>query len=387
MKRPLFGLVLVSTVWLAGYDANAQNPQPEAEPDIEHREMETYPDALLASIEQRDRTIRDALESGQVAGSESFLIISSKWPQNREITVAFLDGDKSLHEKIDKAAQEWCNHCNLKLDFGRDAASGEYRRWTTGDTSHKADIRISFDLPGYWSLVGNDSINPLIGGPGDNAGGRPNQRSMNFGKFKEALPPDFAGTVLHEFGHAIAFQHEHQHATEGCQADFRWSDDPGYVPTRDNLGQFKQDDEGRRPGIYTVLGGPPNKWPRAKVDHNLRQIQPSSAFEAGPFDRLSIMKYHFPAWMFVGGSQSRCFSFTPNNVLSAQDKLGVWMAYPKEGEPPAAGGAETTVEVPTDDGANRAAALELQRQHAVRELVKADPAAKAEAKEYYQKLQ
>jgi hypothetical protein len=87
----------------------------------------------------------------------------------------------------------------------------------------------------------------------------------------------------------------------------------------------------KRPGIYTVLGGEPNRWPQSKVDFNLRQLRNSRAFQVGPFDPESIMKYHFGAWMFRAGERSHCFS-PPNTILSEQDKRGMLLAYPHSQE-------------------------------------------------------
>ena len=53
----------------------------------------------------------------------------------------------------------------------------------------------------------------------------------------------------------------------------------------------------------------------------------SSAYLVGQFDKLSIMKYFFGAFMFTGGENSPCFTSTENLVLSAQDKEGARKAY------------------------------------------------------------
>ena len=71
-------------------------------------------------------------------------------------------------------------------------------------------------------MVGNDSIDPTIVGAGE--------ASMNFGGFAQGPPPGWEATVLHEFGHALGFQHEHQLPVGGCDLEFRWEDDPGYQP-------------------------------------------------------------------------------------------------------------------------------------------------------------
>ncbi len=190
---------------------------------------------------------------------------------------------------------------------------------STTDTAYAADVRISFNQEGYWSLVGQDSVNSAIIQPG--------QASMNFGGFTLFRPADWEGVVIHEFGHAFGFEHEHQNPIGGRDDEFRWKDDPGYLPTTDTAGEYIQDSQNKRPGIYTVLGGPPNSWLQAKVDFNLRQLPDSHAYMIGPFDRNSIMKYYFPAWMFASGEQSRCYS-KENLQLSAGDKTGFAKAYP-----------------------------------------------------------
>ena len=151
---------------------------------------------------------------------------------------------------------------------------------------------------------------------------------MNFQGFTMFLPSDYAATVKHEFGHALGFEHEHQKPRDGCDQDFRWDDDQGYVPTRGPRGEMILDSAGKRPGIYSVLGGPLNNWSKAKIDFNLRQLPDSRAFNAGPFDNKSIMKYYFPDWMFVKGTASHCFG--PQNLeISDQDKIGASKLYPK----------------------------------------------------------
>jgi hypothetical protein len=324
----LAGLGLLGWRWPVAAIAQVPSEVAAAPPAIIHRVMEAYPALLQVSLEQRDRLV--ASIPGRVDGEplESVFKITQRWPQRKVLRVAFLDGDATLHRAVAEAAQGWLSFCNLQLDFGLEPNTGRYRRWTTADRAYQAEIRIAFDQSGYYSLVGTDSINPIVGEPGDPDGGRPGQRSMNFGGYKDALPPDYQGTVLHEFGHALSFEHEHQHPTQGCDQDFRWNDDPGYVPTRDQFRQFIPDSRGRRPGIYTVLGGPPNRWPRTMVVHNLRELPESHAYVLGPFDKLSIMKYYFDSWMFTSGAVSHCFSSGENVVLSDGDKRAVAEQYP-----------------------------------------------------------
>jgi len=114
----------------------------------------------------------------------------------------------------------------------------------------------------------------------------------------------------------------------GCDQDFKWEDDPGYVPTQDIYGQYVNDSSGRKPGIYTMLAGAPNFWSKSKVDFNMRQLAiDSQNYDFGDFDRLSIMKYYFDARLFRDGKNSHCYS-DENLVISQLDKQGIAKWYP-----------------------------------------------------------
>ena len=281
--------------------------------------LDPLPEAIQAALENHNRLLANTQEDPDVLQSVVETLL--RWDAGDVITVAFRGGTADLHRKIAQAASEWTKHANLRFDFGEQA--GAFRKWSPSDTQYAADIRIGFDTvfqPGYWSVVGRNSVQPAVVGPG--------AASMNYGGFDTRLPAEFAATVMHEFGHAIGFQHEHAHPTGGCDNEFRWNDDPGYRRTVDANGQFIPDAAGRRPGIYTVLAGPPNRWSKAKVDHNLKQLPNSSAFQLGPFDRQSIMKYSFPDWMFTRGTASVCFT-ARNVVLSGGDISGARRAYPQ----------------------------------------------------------
>lgn len=288
--------------------------------------LDALPDEVVAALQVRDRWRQQVADSG--AGLEFVVSDLLSWRAGSTVRVAFLDGDPALHEKVADATRQITDACNLDLDFGRDE-SGGFRRWHTTDTTHVAEIRVSFDQKGYFSLLGTDSADSSIGRPGDLVGGGPGQRSLNLGGFTGALPQDWEGTVRHEFLHALAFSHEHQNLRGPCEGDFRWEDDPGYIPTQNPNGVFVRDPAGRRPGIYTYLAGPPNGWPRAKVDHNLRTADDPREV-VGPFDPESVMLYSF-ADFFYNTTPSPCAP-TGNGVdLSEGDKRGLRLLYPETG--------------------------------------------------------
>lgn len=286
--------------------------------------LESLPDAVLASMESRDRWMA-GLQYAE-GGLEFIVADLQSWTPGQTVRVAFLGGTTELHKAIEDAAQEIAAAANLTLDF---KTGGAYRTWKTTDTQYAAEIRVSFDQQGYFSLVGTDSTNPNIGLPQDSVGGAPHQRSLNLGGFHVQRPAGWEGTTRHEFLHALAFHHEHQNMRGPCEAAFRWEDEQGYQATRDQRGTYITDAAGRRPGIYTYLSGFPNGWSKSKVDFNLRTIADSRALVAGPFDPASVMLYRFPP-LFYRTQPSPCAPSGDGLRLSDGDKRALKLLYPSQ---------------------------------------------------------
>jgi hypothetical protein len=154
---------------------------------------------------------------------------------------------------------------------------------------------------------------------------------MNLQDFDRRLPFDYVAIVVHEFGHALGFEHEHQSPNLKC--DFRFDDDPGYVPTQDARKAFVPDGTGKRPGLYTYLSGEPNEWGREKVDANLRTLTLPLGTYISIGDKLSTMMYYFESSYFVSGDQSICHIPAENSKLSDQDIVGIRQAYPFDTSP------------------------------------------------------
>jgi hypothetical protein len=251
--------------------------------------MEGYPSQILEKLMLRDQKRKDALPP-VLNGHPMQLVLEDLllWDQ-QVLTVSFKGGTAELHKKIAETASAWSVYANIQFDFGYDTVTGLYRAWNPEDTS---SIRVGFSEPGYWSFVGTDSQDPSITTHGD--------ITLNLEHFDESLPQNWQGTVLHEFGHALGFHHEHQSPVANC--DFDWET------------------------LYTYLSGPPNNWSKEQVDHNLKQM-PAGGLTYSAHDKNSIMHYAFPEWMFLSGTNSPCFS--QNNIaLSDEDKRMAGEAYP-----------------------------------------------------------
>ena len=253
--------------------------------------MEGYPDHIMARLEIRDRKLRR--NSPPYVNGVGFELVFEdlKLWKVGTLTVSFDGGDPELHKKIAGVASYWSEHANTRFDFGYDEETGRYREFNPAKDVH---IRVGFSYPGYWSIVGTDSTDPDIISY--------SETSLNLSGFDQELPTGWDGTVLHEFGHALGFHHEHQSpAIDDCE--FNWD------------------------FLYDYLGGPPNNWPRWKVDHNLRKL-PGGGLTYSAHDKESIMHYSFPDWMFITGNQSPCYT-QRNNVLSDADKQMAGEAYPQ----------------------------------------------------------
>jgi len=296
-------------------------PEPNSLP---HRIMEGYPEEMAIALNQHERDLRALVERKALDGTYSLIIPATRrWDPGSTLDVAFNGGSPALYAQIESAAQAWTapGVANIKLRF-RDAA-GAWNVWSTLDQTHRAEIRIAFGPTGQWSAVGKGSIDRTL------PGGKPHEASMNLEGFDERLPPDWKGVVRHEFGHALGFQHEHQSPAGAC--DFRYFDDRDYKRQVDSEGWFRVDDWGRRPGLYTFLGGKANRWGKRRVDENMKPIKTSSAYDVGPFDKHSIMKYYFDSWQFEGGEESGCFTKQNAEDLSPGDIAGARRAYPSNG--------------------------------------------------------
>lgn len=247
---------------------------------------------LPPHLQQRVASQSVTLQVNSVSGPDDYFVSKIKlWDNSSPIRVCFFGGNRFLRKKIASIAMQWSQAGGLlPLDFGdldnpQSCGSGFYH------------IRVGFQYKGYWSMVGTDSVNIAA----------QYEQSMNLSLFNVNPPPEpkFSRIVLHEFGHAIGLQHEHQGHKAKCVNEFNWD------------------------SIYSYLQGPPNYWSIDKINHNLKPRPSAKGDEQPSFDVKSIMLYSFPKSFYRNSVDAECYT-AGNNMLSDGDKLAMSENYPRD---------------------------------------------------------
>lgn len=329
-------ILVVSCGGGAGTDDRADSLAQEAstaattmdEPHVPPAKLEGFPPAVARRLHEQDSLLAHrAVPAGDTATKtrvKSVIALARRWRPGDVLVIAFRGGTKALRDSVVKAAGPWTQAANITFDYWVDGGRRTYREWSEADQEYRAHVRIQFDTLGNWSYLGSEAIDGRYAPPG--------APSMNFDNWGQYLPPGWSSTVLHEFGHALAFEHEHQNPLSACEAEFRWSDDAGYIPTPNAYGEFVPDVGGRRPGVYTYMRGAPNLWDSLTTTFNMRRFAFGLTREIRPFDSLSIMKYSFEPWIFRSGAASPCYTVAAAQ-LSAGDRAAATRHYPRQGRP------------------------------------------------------
>ncbi|MDO9220505.1 MAG: M12 family metallopeptidase [Thiobacillus sp.] len=153
-----------------------------------------------------------------------------------------------------------------------------------------ATIRIGFDSDdGSWSYVGRDILNIRD----------PFSRTMNFGW---ALNTRYGrDTALHEIGHAIGLEHEHQNPYAGIT----WDTD----------------------AVKNYFQGPPNNWGMQEIEWNILRKIPPAEVKGTRWDPDSVMEYHFGSGLIIEPAAYRN-GLTPSGGLSKADTSWIVESYP-----------------------------------------------------------
>ncbi len=225
--------------------------------------------------------------------------LSNKWVNGTELTYYFFDqatdgenvtladGSVSFVTWVGNAAQK----TSVRNAFQAWANLGIGVTFKEAPSRDRAMVRIGFmSGDGSWSYVGRAILDIAS-----------DQRTMNFG-WNIANDLD---TAIHEIGHTLGFEHEHQNPFSGIV----W-------------------DEER---VYADLAGPPNRWSREKTHFNIIRKLAENTVQGTAWDPDSIMHYPFKAGLIKEPAKYQSQNLEPAGGLSARDKTYAIELYPTQG--------------------------------------------------------
>lgn len=222
--------------------------------------------------------------------------LSLQWPPSyAKLRVCFMGGTDAVNARVAEIGGLWTANAStsLKLDFGKPSKP----RRCDPSAQRESQIRVSYDQPGYWSVLGQVSVVFLT----------QQEASLNLSGFGDANlaafdDPEVRSIILHEFGHALGLLHEHQSPASACAQEFNWNH------------------------IVSYLSGPPNNWDEDTIRRNMA-TESAEDLMMTDFDAKSVMLYSFPAEFYVNGGNSTCYISQSNTEISATDRATIEYMY------------------------------------------------------------
>jgi Astacin (Peptidase family M12A) len=161
----------------------------------------------------------------------------------------------------------------------------------------EAEVRIGFSVAdgSSASAVGRDVLTiPL------------NEPTTVYGW--DLTTPYGSGTALHELGHVIGMEHEHQNPFAGI----KWHEE----------------------AVYQSLAQPPNRWSRETTFHNILEKLDPQQVQGSAWDPDSIMEYEFEPHLIDEPQKYDDEGLVPPGTLSAADKTWAQKWYPGDAPSP-----------------------------------------------------
>lgn len=225
--------------------------------------------------------------------------LSDKWVNGTELSYYFFDkpsdGENVTLSDGSVTFERWAGATSQK-----DTVRRAFKAWSDLGIGLKfkevasrdqAMVRIGFmSGDGSWSYVGRAILDIAS-----------DKRTMNFG-WNIANDLD---TAIHEIGHTLGFEHEHQNPFSGIV----WDEEK----------------------VYAALAQPPNSWPREKTFFNIIRKLSENSVRGTQWDPNSVMHYPFETGLIKQPAIYQTQPLQPAGGLSAQDQTYVKQLYPSQG--------------------------------------------------------
>lgn len=239
-----------------------------------------------------------------VFATRSVITVASVWPAGHKLSICFIGGSGAVGtDAVQRRILRVITHGWQvgTLTANRLIYDGSFSQPRKCDNPPTADIKVAFfsgpQYGGWWSYIGTESLT--------------NTPSMNFDGFTMNYPPDprWSGVVLHEMGHALGLEHEHQSPNA---PDCRWA-------YSDILTAFQ-------------WSGATEDERKKDMLHNLQRLQNTMVngvprYVASAYDSTSVMHYYFDPKYFTDRTEDKCYIPRDNNKPSHEDIAGLQQIF------------------------------------------------------------
>jgi hypothetical protein len=220
-------------------------------------------------------------DSGRAA---AIILTKSKWVNGTVLHYCFFGG--TSHYAVPKKQAD-----TIRDAFGKWKAAGIGLAFQEVKQLSEAEVRIGYSTADGESAssVGREVLNVPL-----------NEPTTVYGW--DLTTPYGRGTALHELGHVLGMEHEHQNPFAGI----KWHEQ----------------------AVYDSLAKPPNNWDHSTTFHNILEKLSTQQVQGSTWDPDSIMEYEFEPGLIDEPEKYDLSGLTPPGTLSKADKEWARQWYP-----------------------------------------------------------